>query len=109
MQMDNSASEAQAAGAYEALEAQPELASCRKADCVVLTTDHSAFDYAAIAKESRLIVDTRNAFREFRGAKIIPFGNGVKARRALAAERLLPPPTERRAARQDACTLEKRK
>lgn len=70
MQMDNSAS--------EALEAQPELASCRKADCVVLTTDHSAFDYAAIAKESRLIVDTRNAFREFRGAKIIPLGTASK-------------------------------
>jgi UDP-N-acetyl-D-glucosamine dehydrogenase len=54
------------------LEAQPPLPNCRQADCVVLTTDHSAFDYAAIAGESRLIVDTRNAFRAYRGPKIIP-------------------------------------
>ena len=76
MQMDNAASEAQApvsaAGAYKALEAKPELRSCRKADCVALTTDHSTFDEAAIAKESRLIVDTRSAFYEFRRAKTIP-------------------------------------
>ena len=54
------------------LDTQPELPRCRKADCAVLTTDHSAFEYAAIVNESRLIVDTRNAFRGFRGTKIIP-------------------------------------
>ena len=37
------------------------LAACAEADCVVLVTDHTAFDYAAIAERSRLIVDTRNA------------------------------------------------
>jgi UDP-N-acetyl-D-glucosamine dehydrogenase len=32
-------------------------------DCVLISTDHSAFDYAFIAEHSRLIVDTRNATR----------------------------------------------
>jgi len=32
-----------------------------KADCVVIATDHSVYDWNAIVKESRLIVDTRNA------------------------------------------------
>ncbi len=34
----------------------------RQADCVLLMTNHSAYDYAWIAKEANLIVDTRNAF-----------------------------------------------
>ena len=53
------------------LQSQPVLPSCRQADCVALLTDHTAFDYAAIAKCSRLIVDTRNAFRAYRSEKII--------------------------------------
>jgi UDP-N-acetyl-D-glucosamine dehydrogenase len=40
--------------------AQPEsLAS--EADCVVILTDHSAFDYEALVRNARLVVDTRNA------------------------------------------------
>lgn len=35
----------------------------RAADCVVLLTDHSRFDYRLIAQHARRIVDTRNAFR----------------------------------------------
>jgi UDP-N-acetyl-D-glucosamine dehydrogenase len=30
-------------------------------DCVVIVTDHSAYDYAWIVRHSRLVVDTRNA------------------------------------------------
>ena len=30
-------------------------------DCLVILTDHSCFDYEAIAKSANLIVDTRNA------------------------------------------------
>jgi UDP-N-acetyl-D-glucosamine dehydrogenase len=52
------------------LKSQPVLAACRKADCVVLLTDHSAFDYAGIARTARRIVDTRNAFRAHRMDKI---------------------------------------
>jgi UDP-N-acetyl-D-glucosamine dehydrogenase len=33
------------------------------ADCVVIITDHKAFDYAAIARHSKLIVDSRNAIK----------------------------------------------
>jgi len=47
------------------------LEACRRADCVVLLTDHSAFDYGAIARSSRRIVDTRSAFRAHRSEKIV--------------------------------------
>jgi UDP-N-acetyl-D-glucosamine dehydrogenase len=33
------------------------------ADCVVIVTDHTAFDYPTLAKAARLIVDTRNALK----------------------------------------------
>lgn len=37
----------------------------KKADCVVIVTDHSAFDYKSIVRNSKLIVDTRNALKGF--------------------------------------------
>jgi UDP-N-acetyl-D-glucosamine dehydrogenase len=36
----------------------------RQADCVVIVTDHSAFDYAQIVRWARAVVDTRNATRD---------------------------------------------
>jgi UDP-N-acetyl-D-glucosamine dehydrogenase len=36
-------------------------AALRDADCVVILTDHRVFDYDAIRRQARLIVDTRNA------------------------------------------------
>ena len=53
------------------LHSQEVLPVCEQADCVVLITDHAQFDYATIAQRSRLIVDTRNAFRAHRMEKII--------------------------------------
>ena len=44
----------------------------RQADCVLLVTDHSAYDYPWIAAHTRLIVDTRNAFQGLKGATIFP-------------------------------------
>jgi UDP-N-acetyl-D-glucosamine dehydrogenase len=41
-----------------------------KADCVLLVTDHSAYDCAWIASHARLVVDTRNAFAGAQGAPI---------------------------------------
>jgi len=35
----------------------------RKMDCVVIATDHSAYDYRWIVKNSAVVVDTRNATR----------------------------------------------
>jgi UDP-N-acetyl-D-glucosamine dehydrogenase len=32
-------------------------------DCVVIVTDHKAFDYAALVEEADVIVDTRNAIK----------------------------------------------
>ncbi|MSO19297.1 MAG: nucleotide sugar dehydrogenase [Acidobacteria bacterium] len=52
-------------------EAAPVFPACRDAACVVLLTDHTAFDYAAIAQQSPLIVDSRNAFRDFPSPHII--------------------------------------
>lgn len=41
-------------------------------DLVLLVTDHSAYDYAWIASQARLIVDTRNAFKGVGGKHIYP-------------------------------------
>jgi UDP-N-acetyl-D-glucosamine dehydrogenase len=41
------------------------------ADCTVIITDHSAFDYPQIAKQARLIVDTRNALKGIKSDKIV--------------------------------------
>ncbi len=38
--------------------------SLSKYDLVVLSTDHEVFDYKMIAKNSKLIIDTRNAFEK---------------------------------------------
>jgi UDP-N-acetyl-D-glucosamine dehydrogenase len=43
----------------------------KEADCVLLVTDHSSYDYAWIASQASLIVDTRNAFEGVQGAHII--------------------------------------
>ena len=40
-------------------------------DCVLILTDHSSYDYAKIAKESQLIVDTRNATRGIQNSTIV--------------------------------------
>ena len=40
-------------------------------DCVVLLTDHSAFNYPEIVHLAPVIIDTRNALREFIGGNII--------------------------------------
>jgi UDP-N-acetyl-D-glucosamine dehydrogenase len=37
------------------------IATVRSADCVVIVTNHSQYDYPDILKAARLIVDTRNA------------------------------------------------
>ena len=36
-------------------------AEVKRADCVVIITNHQVFDYAAILESAQLIVDTRNA------------------------------------------------
>ncbi len=53
------------------LESQEMLPACEAADCVVVITDHSNLDYAAVIEKSALIVDTRNALKKFKSDKIV--------------------------------------
>ncbi len=41
------------------------------ADCVVVITDHSSFDYPAMLDASKLVVDTRNALKGMKSEKIV--------------------------------------
>jgi UDP-N-acetyl-D-glucosamine dehydrogenase len=52
------------------LEASPETAAA-DADCVVIVTDHAAFDYPGLLERSKLIVDTRNALKGLSSDKIV--------------------------------------
>ena len=40
-------------------------------DCVVIVTDHSTYDYAAIVKSAKLVVDTRNATKGIEAENIV--------------------------------------
>jgi len=53
------------------LSSQPLTESAARADCVVIVTDHSGFDYQALLDSSSLIVDTRNAMKAFQSEKIV--------------------------------------
>ncbi len=46
-------------------------AAVRKQDCVVILTNHSAVDYRAVVRDAALVVDTRNATKGMRNAKIV--------------------------------------
>jgi UDP-N-acetyl-D-glucosamine dehydrogenase len=52
------------------IQASPEEAA-GEADCVVIVTDHTAFDYAALVERAALIVDTRNALKGVISANIV--------------------------------------
>jgi len=52
------------------LEAQPE-STAADADCVVIITDHTGFDYRALVERAPLIVDTRNALKGQTSPKIV--------------------------------------
>jgi UDP-N-acetyl-D-glucosamine dehydrogenase len=51
------------------LTAQPHDA-VKTADCVVVVTDHTSFDYAKLVADASLIVDTRNALKRVQSDKI---------------------------------------
>jgi UDP-N-acetyl-D-glucosamine dehydrogenase len=53
------------------LTAQDPTAMAAQADCVVVVTDHSGVDYAAIVERAKLIVDTRNALKNHPSPKIV--------------------------------------
>jgi UDP-N-acetyl-D-glucosamine dehydrogenase len=53
------------------LQAEEPMTMAARADCVVIVTDHTAFDYPGIVKTARLIVDTRNALKNYPSEKVV--------------------------------------
>jgi UDP-N-acetyl-D-glucosamine dehydrogenase len=53
----------------------------QSADCVVIATDHDAYDYEMIVKHTKLIIDTRNATKHIKDGreKIVRLGCGTNA------------------------------
>jgi UDP-N-acetyl-D-glucosamine dehydrogenase len=47
------------------------LDNLQQYDCVLIVTDHSSYDYAAIVEQANLVVDTRNATKGIQSAKIV--------------------------------------
>lgn len=47
------------------------LENLHQYDCVVIVTDHSDYDYEAIARDARLVIDTRNATRGISSRNIV--------------------------------------
>ncbi len=56
---------------HRTAQSQDLLETAAEADCVVIITDHSDFDYQALLDASSLIVDTRNAMKKFQSKKIV--------------------------------------
>ena len=49
----------------------PEMTELSRFDCVLIATDHSAYNYLRIVRHARLVVDTRNATRGMQSDKIV--------------------------------------
>jgi UDP-N-acetyl-D-glucosamine dehydrogenase len=53
------------------LTADDAVSQSESADCVVIVTDHANFNYAAVVERSKLIVDTRNALKNYPSPKVV--------------------------------------
>src|SRR5689334_14689056 len=58
-------------GVVPEMTAADAVKSAGAADCVVIVTDHKAFDYANIVAKAKLVVDTRNALKGNPSDKIV--------------------------------------
>jgi UDP-N-acetyl-D-glucosamine dehydrogenase len=56
---------------YDLQMKRAELKDLAQYDCVLIVTDHSDYDYKQIVQEAQLVVDTRNATRGIKSAKIV--------------------------------------
>jgi len=61
-------------GGFEVKSVELTPETIKTADCVVLLTDHSRFNYPLIAQHARYIVDTRNAFKGMEQSNIFRIG-----------------------------------
>jgi UDP-N-acetyl-D-glucosamine dehydrogenase len=43
-------------------------------DCVLITTNHTSYDYRVIVKNAKLVVDTRNATKGIKSSKVVKIG-----------------------------------
>jgi UDP-N-acetyl-D-glucosamine dehydrogenase len=50
---------------------EPTEETLRGVDAVVLVTDHTGVDYGSVAQFAPLVLDTRNAMREFGGGNVV--------------------------------------
>jgi UDP-N-acetyl-D-glucosamine dehydrogenase len=55
----------------QVLESEDLISSAAAADCVVIITDHTKFDYRGLVAASNLVVDTRNALKGMDSPKIV--------------------------------------
>ena len=55
----------------QTLQSRPLLEAAAESDCVVIVTDHSNLDYAALVEAAPLIVDTRNVLKKYRQPHIV--------------------------------------
>jgi UDP-N-acetyl-D-glucosamine dehydrogenase len=58
-------------GVVPAMDSKDAEKAAGEADCVVIVTDHKAFDYSKIVDRAKLIVDTRNALKGRVSDKIV--------------------------------------
>jgi UDP-N-acetyl-D-glucosamine dehydrogenase len=56
---------------FGSLDLTPQL--LQSFDCVLILTDHSRFDYAMIASHSPLILDCRNALKEYEASNVLRY------------------------------------
>jgi UDP-N-acetyl-D-glucosamine dehydrogenase len=56
---------------YDLQMKRTELKDLGEYDCVLIVTDHSDYDYKQIVQQAQLVVDTRNATRGIKNAKIV--------------------------------------
>jgi UDP-N-acetyl-D-glucosamine dehydrogenase len=61
-------------GRRDVVAVEPTATELGKYDCVVILTDHAAFDFAMVAKASALIVDARNALGPNAGEHVFRLG-----------------------------------
>jgi UDP-N-acetyl-D-glucosamine dehydrogenase len=58
-----------AVGGLKLAAVEPTEEAIAAADCVLILTSHSSFDYAAVAERAALVVDTRNALKAHRNGR----------------------------------------
>jgi UDP-N-acetyl-D-glucosamine dehydrogenase len=62
------------AGGLELVSVDLRTVAVGRYDCVVIITDHTSFDYARVASDARLIVDTRDAIQGDSAAPVFKLG-----------------------------------